>query len=690
MISAGSSGSGRRIGIDTGGTFTDCVLLDPETHELTIAKVPSQPARPQEAIDGGIERLLANAGGARANEHRAIESIAHGTTIATNAVITGDLARIGVLTTRGFRDVLEIGTQMRPSLYDLHQVARTPIAPRDLRLEVAGRLAADGTEVEPIDPGEVERAARQLVAAGVEAIVVACLFSFRSPEHESAIQALVSGVAPSVYVTRSSAVSPEPREYPRFATAAINAGLAPRVDPYISALDRRIREQHGGRPLYVMQSNGGIATAGRSGSENVHQLILSGPAAGVIGSAREAQRAGFADCVTFDVGGTSADVGIVRDGSPSTAVEMTLPNGVPCKLPHLEVETIGAGGGSIAAVDAGGALTVGPQSAGADPGPVCYGQGGTEPTVTDAHLLLGRLSPSGLIGGEVALDHDLARACLGELGRRLGTSAEQAALGVIAILEQNMIGAIRRAAARRGEDLRDYALVAGGGAGPLHAARIVRTLGMRAAVVPIHPGLVSALGLLDAPIRHDLVEPLPELIGADVSFAAAFDRLETAAGSMLDDDGVPISERRLDRLLDIRYVGQEYALTVPVAGESDAAGVVAAFHRQHERTYGHSAPDAATEIVAARLVALGLRRIGDLHRALPATSGEPAGSRSVYFELDRGAVETPVYIREVLASGQVISGPAIVEQLDTTTLIPPGSRARVHPSGSLVIETEPA
>jgi N-methylhydantoinase A len=369
---------------------------------------------------------------------------------------------------------------------------------------------------------------------------------------------------------------------------------------------------------------------------------------------------------------------------------MTLPNGVPCKLPHLEVETIGAGGGSIAAVDAGGALTVGPQSAGADPGPVCYSHGGTEPTVTDAHLLLGRLSPSGLIGGEVALDHDRARASLTALGRDLGTSAEHAALGVIAILEQNMIGAIRRAAARRGEDLREYALVAGGGAGPLHAAGIVRTLGMRAAVIPIHPGLVSALGLLDAPIRHDLVEPLPELIGADVSFAPAFERLEIQAGTLLDEDGVPGAERQLDRLLDIRYAGQEYALTVPVVEEPNAAAAIAAFHRQHERTYGHSAPDAATEIVAARLVALGLRRMPDLHRALPTTGGGPAGSRSVHFELDQDAVETPVYIREALASGQVIPGPAIVEQLDTTTLIPPGSRAVVHPSGSLVIETEPA
>jgi N-methylhydantoinase A len=674
----------RRIGIDTGGTFTDCVLVDAETHELTIAKVPSQPSRPQEAIAGGIDRLLAGAVGARA-----IESVVHGTTIATNAVITGDLARIGVLTTRGFRDVLEIGTQMRPSLYDLHHVAKPVIASRDLRLEVAGRLAANGTELEPIDPGEVERAARQLAAAGVEAIVVACLFSFRNPEHESRIQALASGVASSTYVIRSSAVSPEPREYPRFATAAINAGLAPRIDPYISALDRRVRERYGGVPLYVMQSNGGIATAGRSGSENVHQLILSGPAAGVIGSAREAERAGFSNCVTFDVGGTSADVGLVRDGSPGTAVEMTLPNGVPCKLPHLEVETIGAGGGSIAAVDSGGALTVGPDSAGAAPGPVCYGQGGTEPTVTDAHLVLGRLSPAGLIGGELTLDRELARASLAGLGDRLGTSAEHAALGVIAILEQNMIGAIRRAAARRGEDLREYVLVAGGGAGPLHAARIVRTLEMRAAVIPSYPGLVSALGLLDAPIRHDLVEPLPELVGDDRSYTAAFERLERRAVTLLDGDRVAEHEQQLDRFLDIRYVGQEYAVTVPVAGELDTADVVGAFHRQHERTYGHCAPEAATEIVAARMVALGLRRMPELRRALPAVDGEPVGSRLVHFDLD-GARETLVYSRESLASGQAIAGPAIVEQLDTTTVIPPGSRARVNHSAALVIETEPA
>jgi N-methylhydantoinase A len=661
------------------------VLFDDEALELTIAKVPSSPSEPQLAVLGGIERLRAGVDGA-------IESIAHGTTIATNAVITNDLARIGLLTTRGFRDVLEIGTQMRPSLYDLHLVPKQPIAPRDLRLEVAGRLAADGSEVEPIDPDDVRLATERLLEAGVEAIVVACLFSFRNDEHEAAIQALASGVAPSLYVTRSSAVSPEPREYPRFATAAINAGLAPRIDPYIRALDERLRERHGGVPLFVMQSNGGIATAERSRSENVHQLILSGPAAGVIGGAREATRAGFADCVTFDIGGTSADIAVVRNGSASLAVEMTLPNGVPCKLPHLEVETIGAGGGSIARVDAGGALTVGPHSAGADPGPVSYGQGGTEPTVTDAHLLLGRLSPSGLIGGEIALHAGLAHAALSELGARLGTNAERAALGVIAILEQNMIGAIRRAAARLGEDLRDYALVAGGGAGPLHAAGIARTLGMRAAVIPLYPGLLSALGLLDAPIRHDLVEPLPELAvaGAEGPVRAAFDRLERRGVGALDGDGVAAAERQLDRFVDVRYVGQEYALTVPVMGAFEAAAVIATFHRLHEQTYGHSAPDASTEIVAARLVAFGLRRMPELRRAPPTVAAVPIGSRAVYFELDGDALPTPVYARESLAGAQVIPGPAIVEQLDTTTVIPPGSRARVHESGSLVIEAEPA
>ena len=671
----------RRIGVDTGGTFTDCVLIDYDTHRITVAKVPTTPHEPQAAILAGVERLRRSSSAPEGP----IESITHGTTIATNCVITGDLARVGLITTPGFRDVLEIGTQMRPALYDLHQVARAPLVPRELRVEVPGRLAADGSEVEPLDAEAVDRAVRALVEHNVDAVAIACLFSFRNGAHETTIQRLVADVAPDLYVNRASAISREPREYPRFASAAINAGLAPRVDPYIRGLEIQMRAQDARTRLYVMQSNGGLATAERSVGANVHQLILSGPAAGVIGGAREARGCGYEDCVTFDAGGTSADIGIVRDGRPRTGTEMELPNGVPCKLPHIEVETIGAGGGSIASVDAGGALTVGPASAAADPGPACYGRGGAEPTVTDAHLVLGRLSPSGLIGGDIRLDPELARRALAPIALRLGMGVERAALGVIAIMEQNLIGAIRRAAARQGEDLREFVLVAGGGAGPLHAAAIAAVLGMRAAVIPPHPGLLSALGLLDADIRHDLVEPLIGVDGADQMLERAFAELEVRATQALSGDGVLATDRRLQRFVDVRYVGQEYALTVP-ARNTSAADALTTFHQHHERTFGHSAPAAATELVAARIVALGLRAMPEFERALPATEATPHTRRPVHFELGQEPVDTSVYVREQLAAGQVVSGPAIVEQLDTTTLVRPGDVARVHPSGSIVIE----
>lgn len=675
----------RRIGVDTGGTFTDCVLIDYERHEVIVAKVPSRPGEPQAAIMEGIGELLGD-GGADAPLDP-VESVTHGTTIATNAVITGDFARVGLITTAGFRDVLEIGTQMRPHLYDLRQSPRPVMIPRDLRCEVGGRIAADGEEIEPLDPAEVEAATERLLERGVEAIAIGTLFSFANAEHEERIQAIVAERAPSLYVGRSSRISQEPREYPRFATAAVNAALAPKIDPYVRGLEARLAESELRSRLYIMQSNGGIGTADRSVGEHVHQLILSGPAAGVIGGAREGVACGFGNCVTFDVGGTSADIGVVTDGDPRTGIEMTLPNGVPCKLPHIEVEAIGAGGGSLAWVDAGGALNVGPQSAGADPGPACYGRTGTEPTVTDAHLLLGRLSPRGLIGGGLKLDVGLAEKALGSLADAIGLGTEDAALGVLALLEENMAGAIRQAAARHGDDLREFALVAGGGAGPLHAASVMRALGMQAAVIPAHPGLLSALGLLSAHLRHDHATPLLGVEGRldDSAVEDAFASLRAEAAKSLGEDGVAIADQRFESSLDLRYVGQEYALRVPTSDDEPLREVIARFHRQHERTFGHSAEGVTTEVVAARLVGIGVRETPDVHHDLAEEDAQPFEHREVLFESGEGRLSTAVYRREELGAGQRLEGPAIVEQLDTTTLVPPGCRAVVHATGALII-----
>jgi N-methylhydantoinase A len=675
----------RRIGVDTGGTFTDCVLLDYDRNEVLVAKVPSRPAEPQAAIMEGI-------GAFDDGDAAPVESVTHGTTIATNAVITGDLARVGLITNAGFRDTLEIGTQMRPLLYDLYQTPRPPMVPRDLRLEVTGRIAAGGEEIEPLDELEVEAVTDRLLENGVEAIAIATLFSFVNAEHEERIHEIVARRAPQLYIGRSSRISQEPREYPRFATAAINAALAPRIDPYVRGLEAQLSESIATARLYVMQSNGGIGTADRSVGEHVHQLILSGPAAGVIGGARAAAACGFDDCVTFDVGGTSADIGVVTGGRPRTGIEMTLPNGVPCKLPHIEVEAIGAGGGSLAWVDAGGALNVGPQSAGADPGPACYGRNGSEPTVTDAHLLLGRLSARGLIDGGLRLHPHLAERALRMLADRIGVDLESAALGVLALLEENMAGAIRQAAARHGDDLRHFALVAGGGAGPLHAASIMRSLGMPAAVVPPHPGLLSALGLLGAHLRHDHATPLLGLVGQldDSAVGDALSALEGQAARSLSDDGVPVDDQRFEASLDLRYFGQEYALQVPTSGDEPLTAVAERFHELHERTFGHSAPHVRVEVVAARMVGIGLRTAPPLRSVVREFAYEPVEHRDVRFDTGGDRLVAAVYRREQLRPGRSVAGPAIVEQLDTTTLIPPGCSAQVHDTGSLIIRADGA
>lgn len=669
----------RRIGVDTGGTFTDCVLVDYDRNQVRVAKVPSVPSQPQEAILTGVARL--DDGGAP------VESVVHGTTIATNAVIVNDLARCGMITTRGFRDALEIGTQTRGKLYDLRQSRPPLMVPRQLRVEVAGRCDAEGVEIEPIDRDEIAAATAQLLAAGVESIAVACAFAYVAPDQEIEIQRIVREHAPGIYVCRSSEVTQEPREYPRFATAAVNAALAPKLDPYISSLRDRLAAPPLAARLYVMQSNGGIGTAARSMGEHAHQLLLSGPAAGVVGGAREAAAAGFRSCITFDVGGTSADIGVVLDERPRTTVEMTLPNGVPCKVAHIEVDAIGAGGGSIAGVDVGGALTVGPRSAGAAPGPACYGWGGTEPTVTDAQLLLGRLSAAGLIDGELPLDVDLAREALARIGAPLGVDADAAALGVIAVLEENTAGAIRSAAARHGDDLRDFALVAGGGAGPLLAAPLMLALGMPATIIPPYPGLLSAFGLLGAHLRHDHVAPLPGAEGTltDEQVAACFAAIERHAAEQLSADDVAAEDQSLERGIDVRYVGQEHALTVPMEQDERFADVVARFHVQHERTFGHAAPELPVESVVARVIAYGLRPMPELPRETAAAEGTAYATRPVRFRDRDEPYATAIYRRSELARGQRVDGPAIIEQLDTTTVVPPGARAEVHESAALVI-----
>ncbi|MCB8883703.1 hydantoinase/oxoprolinase family protein [Acidisoma cellulosilytica] len=674
----------RRIGVDTGGSFTDCVLIDDALGTVTVEKVPSQPAHPERAILDGIMRLVAKAGLTPAD----IGAIVHGTTIATNIVIEGTYATAGILATAGCRDVIEIGTQQRPQPYDLLHRPKPVLVPRDRRLEVAGRIAADGAEVEALDETAARQAITALAGAGVQAIAVTGLFSFVAPAHETRLAALVSEIAPEIYVVASSDVSREMREYPRFATTVVNAALAPKLDPYIRRLQEEIRRQGFAADLYVMQSSGGIATAQRSMGQRAHHLVLSGPAAGIIGGLVTSRLVGIDRLVTLDVGGTSADIGILAEGQSRIRYEMPMPNGMPLHVPNLEIETIGAGGGSIAWIDAGGALQVGPRSAGARPGPVCFGLGGTEPTVTDAQLVLRRLNPAGLLGGALTVDRDAAVSAVGHLAERLGLGVEQAALGIVAVMEANMAGAIMRTAARHGDDLRDFALIAAGGAGGLSVVPLAIALGMPRVVIPPHPGLLSAAGLLAADLRHDLSVPvLMDAAKPDAALVARHQAdLEAQALAYLAADGIPPARRLCEHALDIRYFGQEYAVTLPVQTGERADAVLARFHDSHARIYGHSAPGTGVELTAIRVTGRSLPQAGALPMSEAATEPAAGTSRAVWFEETGGYVETAILDRFGLLPGQIVAGPAIIEQLDSTTVLPPGWTARAAAGNCLIIE----
>lgn len=671
-----------RIGIDTGGTFTDCILWDEVSGDFALAKVSSRPASPDLAIREGLDRVTAESGTAL----DAVSLVSHGTTVATNAVITNTYARAGFIGTAGTRDILEIGSQQRRRLYRLDQPKPVSLIPRDRRLEVPGRITYDGVELEALDEPAIVAAARRLRADGVEAVGIGGLFSFIHPDHERQIEAIVRRELPDVHVARSSSACPELREYPRFATLAVNVALAPLLDRYITRLGSALEVAGFGAGLYVMQSNGGVNTAARSVGEHAHRLVLSGPAAGVLGGCHVARLAGVEDVVTLDMGGTSADIGVAVAGNPRSRVGLMLENGLPLQITSLEVEAIGAGGGSIAWVDDGGALRVGPLSAGADPGPACYGLGGVSATVTDAHVVLGRLDPANFLGGEVQLDARLAHAAIESIAATIGCTVEQAAAGIISVAEANMAGAIRRAAAQHGDDLRDLALVPAGGAGPLHGVPLAEQLGIRLLVVPPNPGLLSALGVLVADLRHDLVESFVEYLDVlDIGrLRVAGESIARQADALLEADGVAPDQRRRDRALDLRYVGQEWTLSLPIEEDEPLDSVERRFHATHERLYGHAAPGERVEVTAIRIVAWGLLPRPTRLVSEAAVTGRPPGTRQVWFA-EGGFMASAIIDRRALRVGETVAGPAVIEQLDSTTVVPPGWRASAHSSGSLLI-----
>jgi len=674
------------VGIDTGGTFTDLVAVDVARGEYRYHKVPTLTADPAQGILDGIAELLDENGLKRAE----VTFLVLGTTLATNAVLQGKWARTGVITTAGFRDVLELARQRRPHYFNLDVPKPMPPATRDCRIEVAERIASDGAVVAPLADEEVRDAIETLRSAGVEAVAVLFMHAYANPAHEERAAALVRKHWPGAYVCASSEVLAEFREFERFATATVNASLMPVMDRYLEGFERGVAGL-GIRPApRVMQSNGGAVSPGAVRKLPIN-TFFSGPAGGVIGSAGLGRQLGLPNLVTFDMGGTSTDVCLIREGEPAQKSERQM-GGFPVRTRTLDIHTIGAGGGSIAWIDAGGLLKVGPQSAGAYPGPAAYGRGGTLATVTDANVVLGRLNPESLLGGRMAMHADRARQAVGELAVRLGVEPVKAAAGVIEIINANMMGAVRVISVEQGEDPRDFALVAFGGAGPLHAAEVARQMGMRRVLVPPRPGLLSAIGLLHADVRGDFsLTRLTRAVRAGLpALNSGLAALKRRGAAWLAGEGE--KRARYDWFADLRYVGQNSELIMELERERlDAAALAAlveAFHARHKQQYGYDMRGEPVEVVNVRLVVTARRRAapretarrarGELKRAL-------LRRRKVWFPAS-GFVETPIYDRDRLADGSRLKGPAIIEQMDATTVVPPRAVLKCDKLGYLHME----
>jgi N-methylhydantoinase A len=675
-----------RIGIDTGGTFTDVCLID-DDGELAVYKLSSTSGDPSEAIAGGLTAILEQ----EQEEAADVRYLGHGTTVATNALLEGRGAATGVITTQGFRDLLELGRQMRPDLYDLQVDKPVPLVRRLHRFEVAERVLATGAVHVALDENAVREAVRALKADGVEAISVCFLYSYLMPGHEDTVAAIVVEEFPEAYLSLSHDVLAEFREYERLSTTVVNSYVGPLMSRYIRRLRGRVADAGVPASPYITQSNGGIISLEVAGEAPV-RTVLSGPAAGVVGAQMVARLAGFPNVITFDMGGTSTDVALVTEGECSAKMQQEVA-GYPIRTPMLDINTVGAGGGSIAWIDSGGHMKVGPQSAGAEPGPACYGRGGTEATVTDANVALGILSREALLGGRMPIDAAQADAAVARLAGQLNLESEEVAQGIIALATVNMAKAIRVISVERGYDPRDYALIAFGGAGPLHAARLARELDIPRVLVPTIPGILCAYGLLVADLRTDFSRTV--VVPAEVDSLDivndGFTELQAAADEWFAREGAEEGDRQLRRIIDMRYAGQNYELPVELPERpltpDDLSGVLTAFHAAHDQAYGYASADEPAQFVTLRLEATGrvvkpepkrLPRGGRIDDAL-------SGHRRTYLPEAGGWGDVPLYDRTKLAAGSEIAGPAIIEQMDSTTLILPGQQATVDDFGNLVL-----
>jgi N-methylhydantoinase A len=679
-----------RMGVDSGGTFTDVCLFEESTGRVEVWKVPSTPDDPSRGIAQGVAEGMERVGAAPAD----IGYFGHGTTVATNALIQHRGVPTGLITTEGFRDLLEIGRQKRPELYDLQADKPPVLVPRDLRLEVPERVHHDGTIETPLDEAAVRDAVRRLRAAGVKAVAVSFLYGFVRSEHEALVRRILAEEFPEAFACTGHEVAPEFREYERLSTVVVNAYLGPVMQGYIKRLARRLSDLGVTATPHLTQSNGGVIGFDQAAQLPV-RTVLSGPSTGVVAAQEVGRMAGFADLITFDMGGTSTDVALLKDGQCRLTSEAVV-HGYPIKAPMLDIHTVGAGGGSIAFVDSGGMLKVGPRSAGADPGPACYDRGNPEPTVTDANVVLQTLNPVHLLGGRMKVRQDLARRAVEQVAGRLGLDAMATAQGVLSVVTANMARAIRVISVQRGHDPRDYTLVAFGGAGPLHAARLARELDIKRVLVPRNPGILCAMGLLLTDLRADFAATrLVTLSQAALPvMAEAFAHLLAQAEQWFAAEAIAPEARRILRTADMRYAGQNYELAVPLpegpVGSKTLDALAEGFAEAHRRLYGFVAEGEPVQIVTLRIEASGIVKKAAL-RALPEegpdASAAISGQREVWLPEASGFVACPIYDRDRLRPGNCIFGPAVVEQMDATTVILPGMQARVEPYLNLILET---
>ncbi len=667
------------VGIDVGGTFTDAVVYDTVTSNLSFAKASSTPSDPTTAVLDVLSQMKVPAGD--------IERFVHGVTIGTNAVLTGKGADVWMLVTKGFKDVLEIGRTNRPVLYDIRSQKAPSLVPRTRAIEIEERLYYDGTARSPLEPETVRTALERIPEDDNTALIICFLHSYINPAHEEAAKAIVKSARPDLYVCTSSDVLPQFREYERFNTAALNAYIGPLMGRYLSRLRDELAAGGARRDFYIMTSNGGVATAGRA-IELPVSTVLSGPAGGVAAAVHLGAELGFRNLITCDMGGTSTDVCLVEDLEVPITNEQKIA-GYANRLPQIAINAVGAGGGSIGWIDAGDILMVGPHSAGAVPGPACYGQGGTAPTVTDANLALNRLMPgSALAGGQIELDRDLALAAVERLGKQIALDAIRLADGIVRIAVARMVSAIKQISIADGHDPRDFILVPFGGAGPMHAAAIAEELEIARILVPVGPGNFAAFGSLISNLRRDSVQTSTQVLdcGSWPAIDERFRAIEAEARTGLIAEGVAEGDIELRRSAGMRYLGQSWELIVELSPDTSTIDqLIAAFTDVHDRRFGHRS-GGSIEIVNFHVAAIGRvakPRLPDLERAR-SDPGAKTGTRDVYFA---GAFQaSPVYTRKRLVLDEVISGPAVIEESSSIVLIPPGWAATVLRHGELMLE----